>query len=254
MTFNIVGTGNMAWFLATQLTAAGYKCLQVCGRDTGKTHELADAVNAATCYDPEKITDEADCCIIAVSDTAIAGVAKKIKLTKSILIHTAGAADINLLTDSAAHYGVLWPVYSIQKETVSKGVNIPFAIEGNNTAATELIKKLAVTLGGYAFEAGLQQRCILHLCAVLSNNFTNHLLTITEQLCTDNNLPFETLKPIIQETFENIRIDSPRSKQTGPAKRNDAQTIKRHLELLKGNPEWQQVYEAISASIGKMYK
>lgn len=253
MTFNIIGTGNMAWFLAKGLTAAGHQCLYVYGRDEAKAQTLATAVNATACTSLNQITDDADCCLIAVSDTAIPQVAQLLSLKNCLLLHTAGAADINILANSAENYGVLWPVYSIQKDFTSANTQIPFAIEGNNSEANQRLKELATALGDYAFEAGLQQRSILHLCAVLSNNFTNHLLAITEQLCVNNHLPFDTLKPIIKETSDNIITSSPHDKQTGPAKRGDIATMEKHLALLKNHPEWQQVYEAISASIGKMY-
>jgi hypothetical protein len=42
--------------------------------------------------------------------------------------------------------------------------------------------------------------------------------------------------------------------QTGPARRGDAVTIEKHLELLAQNPDWQELYKAITTSIDKMYR
>ena len=55
---------------------------------------------------------------------------------------------------------------------------------------------------------------------------------IGNEICIENKLPFEILKPLILETANKIMTLSPKEAQTGPAKRNDNQTIQAHLEFL----------------------
>ena len=45
-------------------------------------------------------------------------------------------------------------------------------------------------------------------------------------------IPFEILSPLIKETAEKINRLSPEDAQTGPAKRNDIETIHSHLDFL----------------------
>jgi hypothetical protein len=83
----------------------------------------------------------------------------------------------------------------------------------------------------------------------MSNNFVTHLLAIGEKVCLENQLPYSTLQPIIEQTFERLRNFSPQSVQTGPAMRNDTSTIDEQIALLEDHPQWKRVYEAITESI-----
>jgi hypothetical protein len=99
------------------------------------------------------------------------------------------------------------------------------------------------------YEAKYEQRKWLHLSAVIGNNFVNHLLAICEQICGENNIPFQVLQPIIEQTFERMRQQSPKVLQTGPAVRHDQTTIQAQEALLADHPAWQKIYTDISNSI-----
>jgi hypothetical protein len=61
-------------------------------------------------------------------------------------------------------------------------------------------------------------------------------------------------EPLIKETILKAIIDGPENSQTGPAIRNDINTISNHLDLLSFSPEIQNVYRVITQSIIKYYK
>jgi hypothetical protein len=46
----------------------------------------------------------------------------------------------------------------------------------------------------------------------------NHLYTIGNKICEENQVPFDILKPLILETAHKIMTISPNEAQTGPAK------------------------------------
>ena len=60
-------------------------------------------------------------------------------------------------------------------------------------------------------------------------------------------------KNLINETTSNALSLSPRNSQTGPAKRNDRETINKHLELLENN-SFKKVYKTLTESIIKYYE
>ena len=68
--------------------------------------------------------------------------------------------------------------------------------------------------------------------------------------CKDNDLSFDLLSPLIRETFNKIDEISPQKAQSGPAIRNDKNTLKRHLELIK-NPVLKKVYSSLTTAIQK---
>jgi predicted short-subunit dehydrogenase-like oxidoreductase (DUF2520 family) len=99
------------------------------------------------------------------------------------------------------------------------------------------------------FEATETQRQWLHLCAVMSNNFINHLLAVNEQLCNEHQLSTAVLLPLITQTFEKARNMSPKAAQTGPAMRGDTNTINHQLQMLEKTPHLAEMYQAITKSI-----
>lgn len=251
MTYTIIGTGNMAWFLVRRLKAAGYICNGVYGRNEEKSRALAAFANSVFISDLQAVKGPSDCCIIAVTDRAIEGIARELFFKSTVVIHTAGTVSIDLL--SSENKGVLWPVYSILKNDLPKHTNIPIVYEANNDFSKKIVLKIAHTISDIVYEANEKQRQWLHLTAVFGNNFTNHLAAICEQLCKEQQLPFFLLLPILKQTFERMNDKNSLETQTGPAKRNDVSTISKHIQLLQSHPHLQQVYKALTASIKDMY-
>jgi antitoxin component of RelBE/YafQ-DinJ toxin-antitoxin module len=81
----------------------------------------------------------------------------------------------------------------------------------------------------------------------------NHLYQIGNQICEENNIPFEVLHPLIQETAQKIKELSPSEAQTGPALRNDTKTIEKHLAILE-NENYKKIYELLTQSIQNVKK
>ena len=104
------------------------------------------------------------------------------------------------------------------------------------------------------YEASSEQRAWLHLAAVMGNNFVNHLLGIAGNISAVQGAPISILQPLIEQTVQSLRTRPPFETQTGPARRGDTATMQQHLDMLAANPEWQEVYRALSASIMKLYE
>ena len=100
----------------------------------------------------------------------------------------------------------------------------------------------------FEYEINSEQRKALHVSAVFVNNFVNHLYQMGNKICTENNVPFEILKPLIQETANKIMTLSPNEAQTGPAIRNDKQTIASHLDFLLDENQ-KNIYQILTQSI-----
>jgi predicted short-subunit dehydrogenase-like oxidoreductase (DUF2520 family) len=254
MTYYIIGTGNTAWFLATRLAKASYICKGIYGRNPEHTHHLAAHIKAPALENITDIKDDADFCILAITDHAITGVAANFKFKHTTLIHTAGSLSRMILEPYAAHAGVLWPIYSLVKDNLPIHREVPITIKGTTDHAEALLQQMAASITDIYYTVSWEQRQWLHLCAVLCNNFTNHLMAVSEQVCKKQQVPFSLLFPIVSQTAERIRNASPKVLQTGPARRGDTVTIEKHLELLAQNPDWQELYKAITTSIDKMYR
>ena len=76
-----------------------------------------------------------------------------------------------------------------------------------------------------------KNRKIIHLSAVFSCNFINHLFYISKNILNNEKIDFSLLKPIIFETTNKAFKYNIEENQTGPAKRKDLKTIEKHLEF-----------------------
>ncbi|WP_299665867.1 Rossmann-like and DUF2520 domain-containing protein [uncultured Polaribacter sp.] len=182
--------------------------------------------------------------IIAVSDDAIATISSKIN--NSLVVHTSGSVAMEDLKNTSSK-GVFYMLQTFSKNKKIDFSRVPFCLEAENKEDYQLLAILAKSIGKKIYPVNSEQRKALHVAAVFVNNFTNHLYKIGNDICIENNVPFEILHPLIYETAQKIKTLSPEEAQTGPAIRNDKKTIKNHLELL--NDQQQKIYKLITTSI-----
>ena len=187
---------------------------------------------------------KADVTIIAVSDDAIAEVSSEIK--NPFVVHTSGSIAIDDLKNQHRK-GVFYMLQTFSTDKKVDFSKVPFCLEAENKKDLQLLETLAKHLGNKIYAINSEQRKILHVAAVFVNNFTNHLYKIGNDICNDNDVPFEILQPLIEETSEKIKELSPEKAQTGPAIRNDKKTIKNHLNLL--TKKQQNIYTILTESI-----
>jgi predicted short-subunit dehydrogenase-like oxidoreductase (DUF2520 family) len=129
----------------------------------------------------------------------------------------------------------------------------PLFFDGNDEKTKNLLQQLAHSIAGdKVAEAGNDVRVRIHIAAVFAGNFTNFMYVLAEQYCRAENLDFSLLYPLIEETALRIQSVSPGEVQTGPAIRHDADTIKKHLDLLQAHPQLQKIYAFLSDRIGQM--
>ena len=84
------------------------------------------------------------------------------------------------------------------------------------------------------------------------NNFTNALYAVAQQICREHNVPFEILHPLVMTTAKKLQWGDVRFQLTGPAVRNDQQTINSHRELLSKNPSTLALYDSLTALVKKI--
>lgn len=254
--YSIIGNGNLASFLLHRLQSAGnWKAEGLWCRNVQHAENLLNKFNLTRYTQLYDIPDKEDhYCFLAVSDQAIAEIAAHLQFKKTILVHHSGTTPISAIAGAAVQHAVIWPLYSIVQplQAVPEDVPLLFACGQKETEGKLYPLLNALSTQYYPVTEG--QRKDLHLCAVLCNNFTHHLMVISREICQTNELPFKLLQPIIKQTLRRIDdAEEIKPLQSGPAVRRDDNTIGMHLELLKDHPEWQAVYQSLTRSIRKMY-
>ena len=183
--------------------------------------------------------------IIAVADDAIKEVSAQLANRTGLIVHTSGTVAMTAL--STDRKGVFYPLQSFTKGTSVNFMKVPFCLEATNDADLQLLISIVSSVGAKAYPITTEQRKKLHIAAVFVNNFTNHMYEIGNEICEKHKVPFEILYPLIEETAKKIQTIPPKNAQTGPAKRNDSNTIKNHLEQL--NSQQQAIYHLLTKSI-----
>ncbi len=126
--------------------------------------------------------------------------------------------------------------------------SVPVCLESHNATDFQLLEKVARSISNHVHAINSDQRKALHVSAVFVSNFTNHLYKIANDICSENQVPFDILKPLIKETSEKVMTLSPDEAQTGPAKRRDSKTIETHLALLTDENQ-KAIYKLLTQSI-----
>jgi predicted short-subunit dehydrogenase-like oxidoreductase (DUF2520 family) len=246
---SIIGSGNVAQHLIMALqnsiiNGAEIELVQVFARQKTTLSQLLDF---------NKITDDwttladADLYIIAVSDDAISTISEQIPYKNKLVVHTSGGTSLEAIA-SNNRKGVFYPLQTFSKNKAVNFRTIPICIESQNASDYQLLQNVAQAMSDSVFAINSEQRKALHVAAVFVNNFTNHLYKIGNNICIENNVPFEILKPLIQETAEKIKQLSPNEAQTGPAIRNDIETINAHLSFLSDENQ-KNIYKILTQSI-----
>jgi hypothetical protein len=75
------------------------------------------------------------------------------------------------------------------------------------------------------------------------------MYTIASKMLEEKEIPFEYLKPLIEETLLKAFELGPLNAQTGPAIRNNNDVMQKHFEMLADKPDWQKIYTFVSESI-----
>ena len=247
----IIGSGNVATHITKALYAVNVQITQVWSYHYKNALVLANQVKAQAIAKLKDIDKGADIYLIAVKDDAIAEVVAQLYKFKGLVAHTSGSVDMNIFKGSFENYGVFYPLQTFSKIKELSFATIPLCLEANNKSALQSLIDIANRLSSNVIEVSSEKRKILHLTAVFACNFTNHLYALANEILKANQLEFDILRPLINETAAKIQNALPSEVQTGPAIRNDNETLNKHKQLLNKQPALLEIYKTLSESIKK---
>ena len=245
----ILGAGRLATNFSMAIRKKGCEIVEVYNRTESRGKELARRLSAKYIPEPELLTKDADLYILMVSDDAIAEVLTHLRLGDRLVVHTSGSVEMNILAQVSTRFGVIYPPQTFTKLPLVNFRSVPLCIEASSVKTGELLSAFAASLSDRIYRIDSDQRKILHLSAVFANNFTNFMYVISQDLLRENGMDFGMLEPIIRLTAARASSGNAAEMQTGPAVRGDRDTIREHLALLSGHPEYKEIYELITKRI-----
>ncbi|MGS2726569.1 Rossmann-like and DUF2520 domain-containing protein [Psychroserpens sp. BH13MA-6] len=241
----LLGAGNVAHHLYKAFVAS--ENVNVTQWYNRHLKTIASYKNEVAITDNLAMLEKADIYIIAVSDDAISELSQQLPFENRFVVHTSGSVSAYDL-DKKNRRGVFYPLQTFSKGAHIDFSKVPICLETLTKKDYLPLKQLAISITKVTKRVNSDQRAALHLAAVFVNNFTNQLYRVAHEITESQGAEFDLLKPLILETAMKVQELSPYKAQTGPAKRNDKKTIKKHLKLLEDNHH-KDLYKLLTASI-----
>ena len=242
---SIIGTGNVAELLGQRLLNAGCVLSSVIGRNQRRLVQLSSDWK---CNIESIDAISGDIVLVAVSDDVTIEIIEQIEQNK-IVFYTAGTIDINLIKHPLV--GVFYPLQTITKNRIPKIDSFPILIESEHPEVIKKLNSIAQLISNQVSVCNSIERNKIHCIAVFINNFSNHVIHIGQSIATKEKIDFSLFSSLLKETFEKLNEMNAKEAQTGPARRNDIETISNHLNLLTESEK--SIYLALTNSILTTY-
>jgi predicted short-subunit dehydrogenase-like oxidoreductase (DUF2520 family) len=233
----IIGAGRMGRGLRLALQEAGVDVTLL-----DRTRRPEDTLRAALV-------------LIAVPDDAIGAVASDLARGRAVgerhvVLHLSGLLDrgaLRALGATGAALGSFHPLQSIaDPSTASARLRGAFAgLEGDDRAL-DAGERLAGALGMHPVRLAPGAKAAYHAGAVIASNYVVVLASVAEGLALQAGVPPAEARalylPLMEGTVANLVL-GPASALTGPVRRGDAATVRRHLAALA--PGDRELYRAL---------
>jgi predicted short-subunit dehydrogenase-like oxidoreductase (DUF2520 family) len=225
----ILGRGRVGTSLATALEAAGVASSLASALDD-------EAVGAALAG--------ADLLILAVPDQAVRSVAERTARSlgdrRAPIVHLSGAlgiAELEPLARRGYEVGSFHPLQSFpapRPPSAFQGVTI--AIEGSSERLVDGLEALATALGARARRVPDEHRALYHAAAVMASAYVVTLaaqgIALLEKLGWSRGDALDALVPLMEGTLTNVAASGIPDALSGPLRRGDIDTIRRHVTAL----------------------
>ena len=257
----LVGAGNLAHALGPALKAAGYRVEVIAGRGNPESQRRAAGLARrlrAKAVRVEEIRPVSEIIWLLHTDDALAGTAAMLARNPGwkgkTVFQSSGALSSDVLAPlkkAGAHTASLHPMMTFVPGTRPDFKQVPFAVEGDRQAVA-VARAVVRKLGTEAFEIGRSAKVLYHALGSFSSPMIVATLVTAERVGRAAGLTQaqtrKVMGPILQQTLKNYLERGPAAAFSGPIKRGDLETVRRHLRKLKGVAAASDVYRALVKS------
>jgi predicted short-subunit dehydrogenase-like oxidoreductase (DUF2520 family) len=256
----IVGSGNVAHALAPALARAGYKIDAIFSRSGAPSLQRARALGRrvkAGVGHIGRIRIQSRVTWLCVSDDAIPDVAKTIAADDwkgKFVFHSSGAlssGELAQLKRRGARVASVHPMMTFVAGVQPELRGVPFGVEGD-PAAVRIARKIVRDLGGQAFAIRKRSKPLYHATGSFSSPMIIATLATAERVAAAAGIPrnqaAKVMAPILKRTLDNYLRRGTNAAFSGPIKRADVSTIRKHLDALAHVPGAREVYVALTRS------
>lgn len=234
MNIVLIGPGRVGRPLAQALAEAGHQ-VRVLGRAetaAGEHYELGAA----------------DLAFLVVPDQALVELAQQVVTYPRLgLVHCSGQLPNSNIGPQVAMFHPLMSFGGAESGAIFQGC--PVGISGPDQVRAALFS-LAEQLGARPFALEEGAKGSYHLAAMFASVFPYILLLQAKELAEKSGIAASDASiifgPIFRRAVRHLEEGDPRQGLTGPVSRGDGQTVRRHLELLAGDPDQAELYRHLT--------
>lgn len=257
----LVGAGNLASAIGGALHAARYRIDLVAGRALPGSRKRAAALAARLGASPVRLNDlepVSDIIWLCHTDDALAETAGLLAHRPGwrgkIALHSSGALTSDVLAPlrrAGALAASLHPMMTFVPGRAPKLKGVPFAVEGDRKAA-QAARKIVRDLGAETFEIRKESKVLYHALGSFASPLLVAALATAERVGRAAGLSGQQIRsiiaPIVRQTMENYLKRGAAGAFSGPIRRGDINTVRRHLKDLPAVPGAIEVYRALVRS------
>jgi predicted short-subunit dehydrogenase-like oxidoreductase (DUF2520 family) len=260
-TITLIGSGNLANALGPALKAAGYKIEAVAHRPNSASRRRAAALARKLGTRVILLADvqpSSDIIWLCHTDDALAHtaslLAQKPGWKGKMVLHSSGALTSDVLMPlktAGAAVASLHPMMTFVPGTSPPMKDVPFGMEGDSKAVA-VCREIAKSLGSEVFLIRKSAKVLYHALGSFSSPMLVATLVTAERVGQAAGLSRKQLskimRPILEQTLRNYLEKGAAAAFSGPLKRGDIITLRRHLENLRLVPGASEVYRALIES------
>ncbi len=224
-TVRIIGAGRAGGAFDLALLHAGWQTdLVGHARLVDETRRSADGVAESL-----RELDGVDLVLLCVPDAAVAGLARSIPATSSVVVaHCSGSLMLDVL-EPAPRRASIHPLVPLadpmRGSQLLRGAY--FAVAGD-----PLGEQVVHSLAGTPVQVPESQRALHHAAAVIASNHVVALLAQVESIAATIGVPADAYLQLTRMAVDNVAELGAAAALTGPVSRGDWATVAAHLDAL----------------------
>lgn len=257
----LVGSGNLAQALGPALRAAGYTIDVVVSRPLAGSRRRAALLArrlGAHAISLDLFQPTSALVWLCYTDDALAEAARRLSQKQGwrekIVLHSSGALTSDVLEPlrrAGASVASLHPMMTFVPGTTPDMGQVPFAVEGDRKAVAAA-RKIVKALKARALPIHKEAKVLYHALGSFSSPMVVATLVTAERVGQAAGLSRKqvgkVMHRILQQTIANYVQRGAAAAFSGPIKRGDLETVRRHLRELQRVPGASEVYRTLVKS------
>jgi predicted short-subunit dehydrogenase-like oxidoreductase (DUF2520 family) len=235
MRLGIIGSGRAAWAFGSTWRRIGWPIEGIATRGERPITSLLEVPRT-----PIGSLLDADVLLVAVTDQAIAGVAREIPSTRAIIFHASGSLP------SVRGGFSLHPLRALP--AVGEPADLRDTLLVFEGAHRETAISIAAACGARFAEISAADKPRYHAAAVFAANYVAAMVDIANELIGIDDARGD-LAALAHSAIDNWSKHADERRFTGPAARGDTAVIDRHLQILEEDKELAIVYRLLADRI-----